>query len=86
LQPASSSSSRSVAASFVRHRTSVRNGCDLQPASPACYSSSEEVSIFLSTSIFSSSCYVFIVLNFLITWNGTSFAVCSFLNIATDEF
>ncbi|XP_027908552.1 uncharacterized protein At5g41620-like [Vigna unguiculata] len=41
-QPASSSSSRSVAASFVRHRTSVRNGCDLQPASPACYSSSSE--------------------------------------------
>lgn len=45
-QPASSSSSRSVAASFVRHRTSVRNGCSLQPVSPACYSSSEEVASY----------------------------------------
>ncbi|XP_047171103.1 uncharacterized protein At5g41620-like [Vigna umbellata] len=45
-QPASSSSSRSVAASFVRHRTSVRSGCALEPVSPACYSSSEEVASY----------------------------------------
>ncbi|TKY64014.1 hypothetical protein E2542_SST13904 [Spatholobus suberectus] len=45
-QPASSASSsrRHVAASLVQHRRSVeRNGCALQPVSPACYSSSVEV-------------------------------------------
>lgn len=44
-QPASASSSiRHVAASIVQHRRSIeRNGCALQPVSPACYSSSEEV-------------------------------------------
>ncbi|RDX71952.1 hypothetical protein CR513_48630, partial [Mucuna pruriens] len=44
LASSASSSRRHVAASLVQHCRSVeRNGCALQPVSPACYSSSEEV-------------------------------------------
>ncbi|KAH1204702.1 Uncharacterized protein GmHk_16G045589 [Glycine max] len=50
LATSASSSRRHVAASPVQHRGSVeRNGCALQPVSPACYSSSEEVTSYKCT-------------------------------------